>query len=180
MEVITGGALASAFVVTVSWEQHSIGPQRYLNLLLEVTAGTGDTASKVCVQGLCLPSLYHFPSALFCTHIVLDHTGSQVLWKQKYVSVALTEVLVAYSVQSVCPWKVAQSISQVFLAFPTFLVFLTCQHYSFFLAIARKHSLVLYACIHPSMHPLIHASNSSMRPSIHAHLHLTSTCRAFI
>ena len=151
-----------------------------MNLLLEVTAGTGDTASKVCVQGLCLPSLYHFPSALFCTHIVLDHTGSQVLWKQKYVSVALTEVLVAYSVQSACPWKVAQSISQASLAFPIFLVFLTGQHYSFFLAIARKHSLVLYACIHPSMHPLIHASNSSMRPSIHAHLHLTSTFRAFI
>lgn len=181
MEVITGGALASAYGVTVSREPHSIGPQRYLSFLLEATAGTVDTASKACVQGFCLPSLYHFPSALFCMHIVLDHTGSQVLWKQKYGSVALTEVLVAYSVQPVCPArKVAQSVSQVFLAFPIFLVCLTSQHYSFFLAIARKHSLLLYACIHPSMYPLVHAFNSSMHPSIHAHLHLTSSCRAFI
>ena len=61
-----------------------------------------------------------------------------------------------------------------------FFFFLTSQYYSFFLVIARKHSLVLYACIHPLMQPLIHVSNSSMHPSIHAHLHLTSTCRAFI
>ena len=45
MEVITGGAPASAFVVIVSGEQRSVGPQRYLSFLLEVAAGTGDTAS---------------------------------------------------------------------------------------------------------------------------------------
>lgn len=43
-------------------EPHSMGPQRYLGFLLEVTAGTVDTASKACVPGFsasphCIPSL---------------------------------------------------------------------------------------------------------------------------
>ena len=186
MEVITGGALASAFVVIVSWERRSVGPQRCLSFLLEVQQGPVTLPAR-CVfrtsaSASASASLHHFPSALFCMHVVLDHTGSQALWKQKYGSVALTEVLGAYSIAACMPSPEAGTVNfpgvSCFPHFPFFFFFF--KYYSFFLVIARKHSLVLYACIHPSMQPLIHVSNSSMHPSIHAHLHLTSTCRAFI
>lgn len=82
MEVITGGALASAYGVTVSGEPHS-GPQRYLSFLLEVTAGTVDTASKACVFRVsasphCITSLLPFSACtLFWITLGPKHCGSR-------------------------------------------------------------------------------------------------------
>lgn len=94
---------------------------------------TGAIASKVCLQGLCLPLPCHFPPffslvyTLIWTILGPKDCGSNNV-KQ---TLALTEVLVAHSMQPVC---LAQGGWYNFLdiSCSLSLVYLTSQYFSFF------------------------------------------------